>query len=93
MHIVFVTRAIVPIHHSILYVLWGLMYLKLFIIAVDYIIITCFDPVDRAILNENYNISRISLFVPNLSLSHSREIKSQSRSGMIKYCLLLFDYC
>ena len=56
MHCIFIPRAIVKIDHSLLYVMWGLMYLLLFIIAVDYIMITCFDPADGALISPTYNL-------------------------------------
>ena len=47
LHSIFVSRAVIAIENSILYVMWGVGYLLLLIILYDFSIITCLDPVDK----------------------------------------------
>ena len=52
MHCIFLIRPIVRINHEILYIMWALNYVVIFIMSVDYCIITCSDPVDKVLIDE-----------------------------------------
>lgn len=46
---VFMARPIVAIDHPVLYILWAIYWLLLLMIAVEYILLTRSDPVDRLV--------------------------------------------
>lgn len=50
MHCVFVIRPLVKIDHPILFFIWSLHFLSLILVAYDYFVLTCSDPVDNLIL-------------------------------------------
>ena len=69
MHCIFLIRPIVEINHPVLYVSWVLFYCLLVVMAVDYCIITCGDPVDLALVDE-------------VEMTHYRFQNSQFRKSM-----------
>lgn len=50
MHCVFVIRPLMKIDHPILFFIWSLHFLSLILVAYDYFVLTCSDPVDNLIL-------------------------------------------
>jgi len=50
MHNIFITSAICRHDSSILYILLAITYISLIVVAIDYIYLTCTDPVDDVLL-------------------------------------------
>lgn len=51
MHCIFMIRPILKINHPILFFLWGINFLLLGFVGMDYFIITCGDPADELLVH------------------------------------------